>query len=207
MDIQFRRATVEDVEAAVPLILSSGPDTFNYVFSHRTRMDATAFLHRAFVTGKGEFGYQNQHVGVHDGNVIALGAGYSGREMLAFSVAALQQILGCYGLIGGVQVLRRGLQAERIVQPPKGDEHYIAHLGVAPEYRGRGIGEQLVQHLLEDGKSRGRTLATLDVSMLNPRAEALYERLGFIVTRELVSNYENETARIPSHRRMEVPIV
>lgn len=37
MDLTFRRATSADAEAAVPLIYSSGPTAFDYVFSHPAR--------------------------------------------------------------------------------------------------------------------------------------------------------------------------
>jgi hypothetical protein len=36
MQIQFRPATPEDVEQAIPLIYSSGPAAFDYIFTHNT---------------------------------------------------------------------------------------------------------------------------------------------------------------------------
>ena len=56
MDIEIRAARPEDVETAVPLIFSSGPDTFNYVFSHRTHTNAEGFLRRTFVKETGGSG-------------------------------------------------------------------------------------------------------------------------------------------------------
>ena len=52
----------------------------------------------------------------------------------------------------------------------------------------------------------GRTRAALDVSVENPRAQALYERLDFEVTEECMSKLENSTARVPDHRRMEIAL-
>ena len=206
MDVEIRAARPEDVEAAVPLILSSGPDTFNYVFSHRTRTNAEGFLRRAFVKENGEFGYKNHHVAVLDGVVIAAGTGYSSGDMMGFTLAAMRDIFSCYGPITGLAVIRRGLQVERVVRPPKSNLHYIAHIGVAPELRGRGVGARLVNFLLEQGRAKNRAVAGLDVSVENPRAQALYERLGFKVTKEETSSYKNDTAHVPGHRRMELQL-
>ena len=187
-----------------PLSYSSGPAAFSYVFSHRTRVAAQEFLYRALQQPAGEFGYAAHVTGEIDGEIVAGGACYSGETALPFMAAALKQILGCYGPVQGTGIMFRGLRVESIVPPPKGKVHYISLLGVAPELRGQGIGEQLVHYLLEIGRAAGRTTAALDVSVENPRAQVLYERLGFVVTKEFPSRLENETARVPDHRRMEM---
>jgi len=142
-------------------------------------------------------------VGVVDGKVIAAGTGFTGDDALAFTLAAVRRIFACYGPANGFRVCKRGLQLEAILESPKKHEEYIAHIGVAPEYRGQGIGEKLVNTLVERGRDRGSRIAALDVSVENPRAQALYERLGFRVTKECVSKLANSTAVVPHHRRME----
>ncbi len=57
-------------------------------------------------------------------------------------------------------------------------ELYIDSLATMPPYRGTGIGRTLLQYWIEAGKKQGLT-PTLAVSPENPRALALYERLGF----------------------------
>lgn len=204
MELTFGDATPDDVDAAVPLIFSSGPDAFNYVFSHRTKINALQFLAKAFVRPRGEFGYTNHVVGTLDGQVVACGAGFTGSDMPGFMLNATTSIFKFYGPLQALAVIRRGLQIEKMVPPPMGNMHYIGHIGVDPEFRGRGLGEQLMNHIIEEGRRLGRTTAALDVSLENPRAEALYTRLGFKVTWEKISHYRNETSHIPSHHRMEI---
>jgi len=206
LDLQFRPARPEDADAAVPLIRSSGPAAFDYVFTHATRVSAARYLHRAFQMGKGEFGYRNHIVGEIDGQVVAAGAAYSGKDIPRFTLTALWHIPAVYGLLDGTRVIVRGLKIEKLVKPPTGTLHYVAHLGVDPEFRSRGIGIQLVERLLAMGREKGRTTAALDVSVENPRAQALYERIGFHVTQELTSTLTNPTATVPDHRRMEITI-
>ena len=206
MNIEIRTATPEDADAAIPLIYSSGPAAFDYVFSHRTRISAKEFLHRVFQEPGGEFGFRNHVAVVCDGEVVGTGAAFSGEAALSYTLAMLKGIFRHYGALGAFPVMRRGLQLESIVRPPKGRLHYIAHLGVSPDRRSHGIGTRLVEHLLNEGRRLGRETAALDVSVENPRAEALYERLGFRTTVEIPSNLENQTARVPGHRRMELSL-
>lgn len=205
MEITFRQAEARDADAAVALIYASGPDAFNYVLTTR-RQTPQQFLRMAFIDGAGEFGAANHVVGVVDGQVVAAGAGWGADRSRAFTLAAARQFARHYGVAAAVPVIARGLQAETIMPPPKGDEYYVGHLGVAPSLRGRGIGEALVQFLLRPelrpNLSQGRAMAVLDVSEKNQRAEALYRRLGFTVTKERPSALRNNYGFVPGHKRM-----
>lgn len=206
MDVKIRPAGPEDAEALAPLVYSSGPAAFDYVFSHRTRANAIEFLIRSLRTTGGEFGHDVHWAVELDGEVVGAGAGFTGEHPLAFMISALKRILGTYGPADGAGVIVRGLRMERLVQPPKGTAYCVSHLGIRPDLRGRGLGEKLVRHLLARAREEGRSLAILDVSVENPRAQALYERLGFRVTREHPSKLRNSTARVPDHRRMELKL-
>ena len=198
----FRRATPADAAAVVPLIHCSGPAAFDYVFAVPGRASALDYLRRAFVQGGGEFGHRNHTVVELDGVVAGVGAAWGSEANLAFAVAAVRQIVACYGLARAPGVIARGLRVEAVVQPPRPGAWYVAHLGVHPEARSRGLGESLVLHLLEEGRRRGCRTAELDVATTNARAEALYERLGFRVRRERTSTLANAQGTVPDHRRM-----
>lgn len=201
--VQFRRAGPDDASVAVPLIYSSGPAAFDYVFSTRGSGDAQAFLQRCFVDGAGEFGWCNHWVGMVDGRVVAVGAGFGADSKWPFTLAAARQILGHYGLRQGMSVIARGLRVESLIRPPDGDMHYLAHLGVLPELRGRGVGRALIDQLIGTARDAGRRRVALDVAVSNPRAEALYRRAGFKVVSERRSRLARGETRVPDHRRME----
>ncbi len=66
---------------------------------------------------------------------------------------------------------------------PKRPPHwYLAVMGVAPEWQGRGLGTALMRPGLEEIDAAGLP-AYLETS--TPRARALYERNGFAVTGEI----------------------
>ncbi|MEL6769115.1 MAG: GNAT family N-acetyltransferase [Pseudomonadota bacterium] len=52
-------------------------------------------------------------------------------------------------------------------------------IAVAEAARGQGIGSALLARVAEEGRARGARAIRLDVIDGNPRARALYERLGF----------------------------
>jgi ribosomal protein S18 acetylase RimI-like enzyme len=57
---------------------------------------------------------------------------------------------------------------------------HLARLAVAPELRGQGLGAQLIHRLMLEGRRRFAVQeCSLFVHTGNPRALALYERLGF----------------------------
>jgi len=55
-------------------------------------------------------------------------------------------------------------------------------LYVAPRARGRGVGEALVQAVLDEARRLGKSEVVLAVTSSNPTAEALYARCGFVRT-------------------------
>jgi mycothiol synthase len=65
--------------------------------------------------------------------------------------------------------------------PPKG---WIALIGVRPEWRGRGLGRELLRWGVGYLRGRGAGVIELAVEALNERATALYRRTGFVPTVE-----------------------
>ncbi|HKO92903.1 MAG TPA: GNAT family N-acetyltransferase [Polyangiaceae bacterium] len=203
MRLQFRPATPADSELAAPLIHSSGPAAFDYVFDVVSRAGARDFLRHAFADGPGEFGFRNHTIVMQDDQVVAVGAAWSGRSTLAFTLAAGRQILSVYGPLSGPGVVVRGLRVETVIQPPARSCWYVGHLAVAERWRGHGIGAALVDHLLARGREQGFAHAALDVAVTNPHAERLYARLGFATSVERISQLKNARAAVANHRRME----
>ena len=58
-------------------------------------------------------------------------------------------------------------------------EFYLDTLAVLPEYRGAGIGRQLINAICDKAFSQGHSRVGLIVDFDNPRAETLYTSLGF----------------------------
>lgn len=59
------------------------------------------------------------------------------------------------------------------------DETDMMNLAVHPDYRRRGLAQQLIEHLLHTLRQRGSRSLTLEVRASNAPARALYEKTGF----------------------------
>lgn len=73
------------------------------------------------------------------------------------------------------------------------DEGEVLNVSVKKEYRKQGIGLQMLQELLAEGKKRGIKHFTLEVREGNMPARSLYEKLGFICEGIRPNFYRNPT--------------
>ena len=110
MTIKIRKCKATDVAEVVPLMYSSGLESFRYVFSVDSEDQAVGFLHHAFCQGDGEFGYKDHQVVIEGGRIIALVGRRTAKDNLMYTMAAIKQILGYYSLYRSVGVLIRGLR-------------------------------------------------------------------------------------------------
>jgi ribosomal protein S18 acetylase RimI-like enzyme len=67
----------------------------------------------------------------------------------------------------------------------RGQRTWLGGVGVVPSRRGEGIGELLTRRLLGQAGEAGATEMVLEVIVENHPAIGLYEKLGFVRTREL----------------------
>jgi len=77
---------------------------------------------------------------------------------------------------------------------PSGDDRvFLSKLYVAAKFRGRGLGKQMLQHLIDAARADGVTSATtiwLTVNKHN-RSIDIYLNLGFVITEEIVTDIGN----------------
>jgi ribosomal protein S18 acetylase RimI-like enzyme len=203
--LTFRAAAAADVADAVPLIYSSGPAAFDYVFDTGGARRAQDFLRFAFLKGGGEFGWRVHRIAEFGGGVAAAGAAFDGRAVLRFTLANALQILQFFGPIRAWRVMVRGLRVEAIIRPPRAEEYYVCHVGVRDDLRGHGIGTRFMRDLLQGVDAQRHRCAALDVAVTNPRARSLYEKLGFVIDALRTSSLQNRLGRVPDHYRMSRP--
>jgi ribosomal-protein-alanine N-acetyltransferase len=62
------------------------------------------------------------------------------------------------------------------------DEAHITNIAIHPDFRGRGLGEATLRHVMDLARSLGASKMTLEVRVSNHAAQSLYEKLGFVRT-------------------------
>ena len=64
------------------------------------------------------------------------------------------------------------------------DEAHLANIAVAPDWRGRGVGDLLLVTVIDRAMELGMAVVTLEVRVSNLRAQKLYRKYGFEVVGE-----------------------
>jgi ribosomal protein S18 acetylase RimI-like enzyme len=200
---QFRSADSRDVDAALPLICSSGPQAFDYGFQCCGK-NSPDFLRFAFTDGTGLLGYKNHTVATLNGQVVGIVAVYNLSTYVRLTLGHLWQLWRFYPTSSLIGLIRRGAHLQSIMPPPNQTTHYVAHFGVAEGLRGRGIGRSMLAYQYKKAQELGRTIYALDVSVENPLAQSLYESFGFSVTAE--NEFSGPRGTVPNTRRMTMPV-
>ncbi|MDB4655581.1 GNAT family N-acetyltransferase [Flavobacteriales bacterium] len=199
-EIHFRQCLPEDVEQAIPLIIASGPTSFDYVFTNEKRK-AVDFLKHAFVREGGEFSFDNHHAILVNQNIVGIGAAFSGAKAKTFMVKDFLNILRFYKF-SALPVMIRGLRTEQIIKLPRKNEVCLGHLAVDEKERSKGYGQKIILFLMEKSDKKESDYFVLDVSEENPQAQKLYERIGFKVHKHILSNCKSSYGYVANHFRM-----
>jgi len=175
-----RRARVEDAEAVAALIHLAGPEVYDFVFGPR-RAQVLDFICHEFRSGRGYVRHQNVWVAEVAGEVVAAACTYAAKGGTAAFLGWLANVLGFYGSLRALPVLRRAWQARAVVNGPLPGGLYVSELGVAARCRAQGLGTLLMKAVIDDARQRGLRSVSLSVSSRHVAARRLYRRLGFEV--------------------------
>lgn len=201
MSIDFRACTLDDQHVVVPLIYSSGPKAFDYVFSLDYAIQSQDFLHYAYQCQAGQFSFSEHTAITAEDKIVASGCLTSGTKMLKHMWNNLIQIFAFYGVVKGLRVLRRGLKVERIIPPPSKDIAYICNLGATVQ--GKGYGSQLIEEFENLARDDEHQVIALDVADSNTHARRLYDKLGFINEKYRPAFEEGRWGLLEGHTYME----
>lgn len=199
-NLTIRNASPKDVGTIVPLIYSSGPKAWTFVFDEgkKTSFD---FLNSSYVKRGNTVSYTNHYVAEINGKVVGSILSYTQPSFLALTAGTALRILSIYKW-NAPKVMARGLKTETIIQPPKSGCLYLGHIAVSETERNKGIAKQLIEYII--AKDTKFKKISLDVSAENKPAISLYQKLGFEIkeTRHPLG-WEGI---IPSHHYMEKQI-
>lgn len=203
MDIRPARA--DDRGAIAALMYSAGPELYDFLYQ-TGRVAAPEFIAYEFASGRGFCGHRNLTVAVIDGEVVATGCFYDGRRYGALMRGTVLNALRFFRLREVLPLLLRSGHVDSVMTHPAKDELYLANFGVAAELRGQGIGETMLRQQVLRARASGYRRFSLDVAVTNPRAEALYRRLGLQVVCERRFTGHRPGITPPDARKMELAL-
>jgi ribosomal protein S18 acetylase RimI-like enzyme len=110
----------------------------------------------------------------HDGDLVGLaGIHHNNRTLVEFRYKTFLKVFGFPGIFAYPMLM---LFYNR---KPKQDELLMDGIAVSREMRGKGAGTKLLKTVFDFAVENGYKSVRLDVIDTNPRAKALYERMGF----------------------------
>ncbi|EMY71404.1 GNAT family N-acetyltransferase [Leptospira vanthielii] len=198
--LTIRKAKSSDKDFIIPLIYSSGPKAWTFVFQEGEKT-AFDFLNASYVRRGNTVSYTNHFVAEIEGRVVGSILSYSQPSFLGLTLGTALRILSVYGL-RAPKVMARGLKTETIIQPPKSGCLYLGHIAVLETERNKGIAKELISYMIS--KETKYKTASLDVSAENEAAIALYQKLGFQIKK--TRHPLGWEGIIPSHHYMEKEI-
>jgi ribosomal protein S18 acetylase RimI-like enzyme len=199
--ISIRRAVPEDAEACAPLILASGPELFAYMMgSGADRL--LDIIRRLFVVPRHAFGYDRAEVASVGDEVVGCLVAYPGSQERSLDARAGAASLHTLTLRELAHALYRMPGFANLVPRLEPSDYYIQNLAVTEKMRGHGIGTRLLTWAEEEATRTGCDRLAIDVVEENPRARALYERLGFCLlhTTYTRGRLRRDTGITASHR-------
>lgn len=141
--------------------------------------EATRVAAYLLARGAGEIAPPAGRTLVVDGEPCGILACMTGAELTRRRVGAAF-VLSRAGsaLLSETAARRARLASQTFCQVSEGD-YYLARLAVAPEFRGRGLGQWLVERLMEMAAAAGSRRCWLEVDPENRAAITLYHAAGF----------------------------
>ena len=115
-----------------------------------------------------QYSYNNTLVATIEDNIVGICVSYDG---------ALLHLLRQPFIDAAQQ--EWGMDHSSIPDETQAGELYIDSLAVDPEYRGRGIASLLLRATIDKSRTLGLPSTGLLVDVGNPKAEALYNKVGF----------------------------
>ncbi|MEY3731705.1 MAG: hypothetical protein RLZZ57_2461 [Pseudomonadota bacterium] len=206
LDICIRHAKPEEADVVSGLIHSAGPEIYDYVFGEG-RQGAREFIAAECRSVRGLCGYATLLVAVHAEQVVGVACFFDATEHGKMQRATLRNILLHYGFRRFWSVFARAWNVAPVLSRPGPQELCLRNFAVAPEKRGQGIGSALIRHGIAEARVRGLRRLILDVAENNPKARALYARLGFKSAKATRCRNPRAASRIPESICMILDVV
>jgi len=198
--MMIRQATPDDVDIYYSLFYTAGFYFFDYIFKDIKR-DHRILINALYKANKGFFSYKNVWVAENNhqklGMINCLPADQLKKLQYSLSIPFIKFFYqNLFQIFFRVQVFDLFLPNIH-----KKNGAYVNFLSVKPEFRGSGIGSQLLEFYIQHAKKNQLSCLFLDVSFKNTRAISLYEQFGFkIISTKRYPKIEEKYSLQGQHR-------
>ena len=116
-----------------------------------------------------------------NGKVVGLELGYDKEELENQELRGNLALFFTSPLSNWWRLIRTiGPVLDDYIQKPACNTYYINNIAISTDYRGKGLGEQLLLHTIERAQRRDYDAVELDVTAVNEGAIDFYKKHGFV---------------------------
>ncbi|MBS7332738.1 GNAT family N-acetyltransferase [Faecalibacter bovis] len=175
----FRKATPNDASIVAQLLMFSMQEIVFDFIGEKNSEKAIEFLTELIKIENNQYSYENTWIYEIDDKIAGTCILYDGALLEILRKPVLDLLASQYN---------RNINPQ---DETESGEIYIDNVAIFPEYRGKGIGSEIFQFIIDEfAIKQGKTLGLL-VDFNNLRAKKLYESLGFKVVGEKQLMSEN----------------
>lgn len=198
--MNLRSATTDDIRVAAHLIYETMGRWGDMAFGLGDQQRAEEAMIKFAGFENNRFSYKLAHILEIENRPAGLLLSFPGKRLRELEKPLLGQFLRIYGLFDAISTLRWVVPS---YVPPDAlpDEYHIAHLAVATAFRRQGIGRKLLDYAEEMARSHGLNKCSLEVSLDNQAARALYDSHGYKVAGTFVNKKHLERYGISGYER------
>jgi len=177
--LTFRPATRGDAPFVTPLIYDIGRRHLDRLFTGLAAgLSPLGIVEKFYQAPGGMFSWHNTEMALIGGIPAGFITAYRTTSRNGSS-AWLARAAGQLGVHALLLLAWRGTSTVGTLQRHLPGSWYVAFVGVDPVQQSLGIGSSLLGRSIQTARASGCSCVELDVDVDNPRAQALYERLGF----------------------------
>lgn len=179
MEINFRQATANDAEIIANLMFFAMDKIVYDFIGEKNETKAIEFLTKLIVLENNQYSYQNITIVENEiKEIVAIFNIYDGALLHELRKPVLEVLATEYN------------QHINPQDETEAGEFYIDTIAVFPEFRGNGIGQKILDYIIEE-YSRKQQKVGLLVDLENPNAKKLYVNKGFVKVgeKQLMNEY------------------
>jgi len=176
--INIRKATPHDARQAVVLLNHAMASFGEYIFGNGNGDKALGILRKLFVAERNRFNYRYTFVAEKEDTIAGLLLAFHSNITRRLDLLTGQRLLGILHPLEMMQLVGRVVRQMPVKEAGR-DEYYISDLAVAPQFRGKKIGTQLLAYAEAQAGKLGLSRCSLIVTHENQSAQRLYSKQGY----------------------------
>lgn len=175
MTYVLRNAKTQDCEPVCELIVMAIEDLANQFTQAPDDETLWPRMHHLFHTPNTRFSEGFAAVIEDNGQVAAMGVAYPGSDMKDLTRQTVSAIAAT-----GVSYDEGEVHRLTASKEANDDEFYIDNLAVYQTHRGKGYAKAIIEYFEAKGKALGYGKISILADLNNPKAQAIYENLGYV---------------------------